>query len=103
MHIDPIHAGPVALAHALFVASRAKSAINDSGDREHSAGSERKHRFGPLHGLKQWWRGLDQPGGQTSNPLQLMLWAECWGRPYSASIGLVLLINHLRKNRIKGP
>jgi hypothetical protein len=101
MHIDPIHAGPVALAHVLLVASRTKSQINDGSRRRHSAGTKRNHRFSPLHALRQWWRKLDAPGGHCGNPLQLMLWAECWGRPYSASIGLVLLINHLRKNRVK--
>jgi hypothetical protein len=102
MNIHPIHAGPVALAHALLVASCATSRSKDGGDPESPTVAERKTRFPPLHGFRQWWRGLDEPRGRTGNPLQLMLWAECWGRPYSASIGLVL-INHLRKNRIKGP
>ena len=103
MHIDPIHAGPVALAHALVVANRARSQSMDGGHSEHPVGTLRAPRRRPWQRLAQWWRGLDELGGRPANPVQLMLWSESWGRPYTASLGLVLLINHLRNSRIRRP
>jgi hypothetical protein len=84
MYIDPIHAGPVALAHP-----------------KPSVGAPQARRFRPLHRFTHWWRGLDDLGGRTGDPMQLMLWSESWGRPYAASLGLVVLMNHLRKSRTK--
>jgi hypothetical protein len=98
MHTDPIHAGPVALAHAVVVATRARVQSKDSGRPERIVATPR-----PLQRLAQWWRGLDWLGGRPGDPVQLMLWSESWGRPYTASLGLVILMNHLRKSRIKGP
>ncbi len=103
MYIDPIHAGPVALAHAIVIATRARAQSKDCGHPEPIVGAPQRRRFRPLQRLAQWWRGLDALDGRPDNPVQLMLWSESWGRPYTASLGLVLLMNHLRKNRIKRP
>jgi len=101
MHIDSIYAGPVALAHAFALASRANTASDDSRNLAPPNGVPRRRLFRPLQRLAQWWRGLDTLDSPTSDPVQLMLWSECWGRPYSASLGPVLLMNHSRRNAAK--
>jgi hypothetical protein len=103
MHIDSIHAGRLALAHAVVVAAQARAQSTDTGHAELVVSNPGKACFAPLQRLARWWRGLDALGARTDNPLQLMLWSESWGRPYTASLGLVLLMNHVRKGSIRKP
>jgi hypothetical protein len=84
MYIDPIHAGRVALAHAIVVATRARAQSKDCGHPEPIVGSPRNRRFSPLQRLAQWWRGLDALDGRPGNPVQLMLWSESGGAPTPA-------------------
>ena len=58
MYIDPIHAGPVALAHAFALAARAPS---------------------------------------SADPVQLMMIAECAGRPYATALAGLLVMNYFRR------
>jgi hypothetical protein len=103
MHIDPIYAGPVAIAHALAIASRVQSNSEASRHPKSSVGTPlpRRRHFSPLQRLAHWWRALSEPSACASDPVQLMMWSEPWGRPYNAALGVVLLMHHLRKGRTK--
>ena len=70
MYIDSIHAGAVALAHAFALAARAPSQPDDR--RNCAAGAD---------------------------PVQLMLIAECAGRPYATALAGLLVMNCLRRLR----
>jgi hypothetical protein len=83
MHIDPIHAGPVALAHALVMAVESSS---------------RKHRFQPLQRLAQWWRTPHAADGQSPDAMQLMLLSECVGRNYATALAGMLVVERFRKH-----
>jgi hypothetical protein len=84
MQIDPIHAGPVALAHAMLLASRAPAA--------------REARRAPLQLLAQWWRQFTREDGTAPDPAQLMLWSECAGRHYVTALGGILVMTRLRNS-----
>lgn len=98
MYIDPIHAGTVALAQALALASRVdtQSAASASAG---AADTTARRSFRPLQGLAQWWRDLDQAEGAAADPVQLMLWAECGGRAYATALSGLLLMEQLRQKR----
>jgi hypothetical protein len=66
MNIDPIYAGPVALAQGFALATRATT---------------RQHRSDLA----------------TADPVQLMLWSECAGRPYATALGGLLVMNYFRR------
>ena len=88
MYINPIHAGTVALAQALALATRAPG---------RSLAGPSRHRFRPLQRLAQWWRELGEANGAADDPAQLMLWADCGGRPYVTALGGLLLMEQLRR------
>jgi hypothetical protein len=99
MYIDPIHAGPVALAHAFALAARVPRPRDNSAGPQSSGDAAGSSRFKPLMRLVRWWRqprGTDFP---TPDPEQLMMWSECAERPYVAALGGVLMMNYLRRNR----
>jgi hypothetical protein len=66
MYIDPIYAGPVALAQGFALATRAAT-------------------------------GLDRSDLKTADPVQLMMWSECAGRPYATGLGGILVMKYFRK------
>jgi hypothetical protein len=99
MYIDPIHAGPVALAHALALAARAHTQSDDSGHPESPDAAPRWRRFRPLQRLAKWWQQLDEVDGPTSEPVQLMLLSEPAGRPYATALSGLPLMNHIHKSR----
>jgi hypothetical protein len=99
MYIDPIHAGPVALAHAFALAARAPRHFENSAVGASSGGLRRWPGFKPLLRLMRWWRppyGSDFP---TPEPAQLMMWSECPGHPQVTGLDGVLMINQLRRKR----
>jgi hypothetical protein len=101
MYINQIYAAPVAFAHALAAASRAQSQAKELRQPVSSVGTPPTRHFSVLGRLAHWWRRLDEHGVRATDPVQLLMWSEPWGRPYNAALGVVLLINHLRKDRIK--
>jgi hypothetical protein len=68
MYIDTIHAGPVALAQSFALAARAPGQCDDSGSCAPSA-----------------------------DPMQLMMLAECAGRPYATALAGLLVMNYFRR------
>jgi hypothetical protein len=99
MHIDPIHAGPVALAQALALASRADNRLGNSRRQEHLDGASRRLRFEPLRRLANWWQRLHADAGPGPDPMQLMLWSEWPGRSHATALGGLLLMNRIRGRR----
>lgn len=99
MFIDPIHAGPVAFAHTLALATRARTRSENSGHLESTARTSRRLRFEPLRRLTQWFRQLDKGDGSTVDPIQLMLLCEPAGRPYVTALSGLLLMHHIRRTR----
>jgi hypothetical protein len=97
MHIDPIHAGPVALAHALALASRAATQSGNSEPTQALDGMSRRHRFQPLQRLARWWHEQDATQGPSPDPMQLVMWSECVGRPYLTALTGLLVVDRLRK------
>ncbi len=83
MYINPIHAGPVAFARALVHATRIP----------------RTRRLRPLQRLAQWWRKLDDTQGPATDPLYMMMWGDCGGRPHASSLSGFLLLVYLRRKR----
>jgi hypothetical protein len=69
MHIDPIHAGPVALAQALALAARRATQSGDSEPTEALYGMSRRHRFQPLQRLARWWRQPDATDCPSADPM----------------------------------
>jgi hypothetical protein len=102
MYINPIHAGTLALAQTLALATRVHARSGDSTPPESPGAAARRHRFKPLQGLAQWWRDLDAADGAAADPAQLMLWAECGGRPYATALTGLLLMQQFRKKRAAG-
>jgi len=99
MYIHPIHAGPVALAYALALASRAATQSDDSAGSDSAHGPERGSRFKPLMRLARWWRQPNTAEFPVPDPKDLMMWSECAGRPYATALGGLLVANHLRRRR----
>ena len=95
MYINPIHAGPVAFAQALVHTARRQS--EDSGRRELPVGAPRTRPLRPLQRLAQWWRKLDDVQGPANDPLQLMMWSDCGGRPHASALSGFLLLVYLRR------
>jgi hypothetical protein len=83
MHIDPIHAGPVALAHALVLAV---------------SGRAQRRGFRPLRRLAQWMRKPDATGELTPDATQLMLLSECAGRHYATALAGMMVMERYRKH-----
>lgn len=83
MYINPIHAGPVAFAQALVHATR----------------TPRTRLLRPLQRLAQGWRNLDDTQGPATDPLHLMMWGDCGGRPHASSLSGFLLLVYLRRKR----
>jgi hypothetical protein len=96
MYINPIHAGPVALAHALVLAARTRTQSGSSDHADTLDGTPRRRRFQPLQRLARWWRELDAPAPQHPDPTQLMLWSECVGRPHLTAVTGLLMMEHYR-------
>ena len=99
MYIDPIHAGPVALAHAFALAARAPRHGDDSAGAAPASGAPRRHRFKPLMRLLRWWRrpyGADFP---ITDPQQLMMGSEGAERPCVTALDGMLMMKQLRRNR----
>ncbi len=97
MYINPIHAGPVALA--LVLAARAHSQGRESGREASSVAAQRSRRFRPLQPLAQWWRQLDEVQDDSADSVQLLALAECWGRPHANALGVFLLLMRVRRER----
>lgn len=102
MYIDPIHAGPVALAHALALAARVRGQCDGSACPESPHDAPAKRRFRPLRRLAQWWQRLDEVKDPTPEAVQMALWTECGGRPYATALSGLLLMAHLRRNLAAG-
>lgn len=98
MYINPIHAGPVALAHALALAARAHTQFGVSR-RSDSTDDTSRRRLGPLRRLAQWWQQLGAEEGPTADPLQLILLSEPAGPHYATALSGLLLMNYIRKRR----
>jgi hypothetical protein len=98
MYINPIYAGPVALAHALALATRAHTQLGVSR-RSDSTDDTSRRRFAPLRRLAQWWQQLGAAEGPTADPVQLLLLSEPAGRPYATALSGLLLMDHIRKSR----
>jgi hypothetical protein len=98
MYIDPIHAGPVALAHAFALAARASTQCGKSAGAAGSDGAPRRRRFKSLMRLVWWSRRQDAADSSTVDPVQLMLWSECAGRPYATALGGLLVMNCCRRH-----
>jgi hypothetical protein len=86
MYVNRIYAGPVALAHALAVASRVQSAPAASAGR-----------LRPLKALAAWLSQPQKLECQTPDPVQLMLWSECAGRNYTTALGGMLVMKHFAR------
>jgi hypothetical protein len=100
MYIDPIHAGPVALAHAIILANRANAQFGTQGQTQTSTAVVPRATNSWWLRLTNGWRRLDDPQGlPAGDPVQLMLLSEASGRPYATALCSVLLINHLRRRR----
>jgi hypothetical protein len=84
MYIDPIHAGPGALAHAFALAARAST--------------PRRRGFKWLLRLAWGSRPQDVADLSTADSVQLMLWSECVGRPYVTALGGLLMMNYFGRN-----
>jgi hypothetical protein len=96
MYIDPIHAGPVALAHALVLAARTRTQSGSSDHAHALDGTARRRQYQPLQRLARWWRELDAPAPAHLDPTQLMLWSECIGRPHLTAVTGLLMMEHYR-------
>jgi hypothetical protein len=99
MYIDPIHAGPVALAHAFALAVRARRQGDESAGPESSGDTPRRRGFKPLMRFVRWWRQPHAADFPTPEPAQLVMWSECAGRPYVTALDGVLMMTHLHRNR----
>jgi hypothetical protein len=97
MHIDPIHAGPVALAQALAFAARTTTRPGSSAAAQTPDDISRKPRFQPLQRLARWWHKPDVAPGPSPDPMQLVMWSECVGRPHLTALTGLLLVDHLRR------
>jgi hypothetical protein len=102
MYIDPIHAGPVALAHAVALATRAPTQCGVAGPPDSPPVVSPRRRFQPLRRLGRWWRNFGIDEGTTADPVKLMLLADPAGRPYTTALAGVLLLEYLRKRRAAG-
>ena len=102
MYIDPIHAGPVALAHALALAARAQTQSDDSAYPKSPHVGPALPRFRPLRRLAQWWQRLDDVKDPAPDAVQMALWTECGGRPYATALSGLLLMSHLRRSLAAG-
>jgi hypothetical protein len=98
MYIDPIHAGPVALAHAFALAARASTQCANSVGAAAPDGAPRRRRFRSLMRFAWWSRHQDMADFPTADPVQLMLWSECAGRPYVTALGGLLVMNYFPRN-----
>jgi hypothetical protein len=98
MYIDPIHAGPVALAHAFALAARASTQCANSVGTAARESAPRRRGFKSLLRLAWWSRHQNMADFPTADPLQLMLWSECAGRPYVTALGGLLVMNYFRRN-----
>jgi len=98
MYIDPIHAGQVALARTMALAARAAAPSEDSTPLESPDAIPRQRRSRPFQRLAHWWQRGGKIDGPDADPAQLMLWAECGGRPYVTALSGLLLVNHIRRN-----
>jgi len=98
MYIDPIHAGPVALAHAFALAARVSTQRADSVGTAAAQSAPRTRRFKSLMRLAWWSRLPDAADFPTADPVQLMLWSECAGRPEVTALGGLLVMNFFRRN-----
>jgi hypothetical protein len=99
MYIDPIHAGPVALAHALALAARAPTRREGSAGTQSPGRSSRRRRFKPLMRLARWWRQPNMADLPAPDPAELMMWSECAGRPYATALGGLLVAQHFRRRQ----
>ena len=99
MYIDPIHAGPVALAHAIARASRPYTPSNVSRHLVSADAERPRLPFESLRRFVRWWRQLDQEPSSTADPVQLMLMSEPAGRPYATALSGLLLMDLIRKKR----
>ena len=97
MYINPIHAGPVALAHALALASRAATQSGKSEPAQATDGISRRHGFRPLQRLARWWHKADETQCPSPDPVQLVMWSECVGRPYLTALTGLLVVERFRK------
>ena len=97
MYINPIHAGPVAFAEALVHTARTQT--EEPGRRDAEGGTARSRRFGPLQRLAWWWRQLDEVQAPVTDPVQLMMWGDCGGRPHASALSGFLLLVYLRQKR----
>ena len=99
MYIDPIHAGPVALAHAIARASRPYTPSNVSRHLVSADAEQPRLPFESLRRFVRWWRQLDKEPSSTADPVQLMLLSEPAGRPYATALSGLLLMDLIRRKR----
>jgi hypothetical protein len=102
MYINPIHAGPVALAHAVVLATRAHPQVSIWRLPDSPEVVLPRRRFEPLQRIARWWRNLSIDEGSTADPVKLMLLADPAGRPYTTALAGFLLLDYLRKKRAAG-
>jgi hypothetical protein len=100
MYIDPIHAGPVTLAQAVALETRAHTQFGASEPQECRHGPTRWRPFNSLRRFARWWLQLDNEECPVSDPVQLMLLSEPAGRPYATALSGLLLMDHIRRRRV---
>ena len=103
MYIDPIHAGPVALAHAFALAARMPTRRADSVAAAAADAAPPRRRFKSPMRLTWWSRPQEGADFPTADPLQLMLWSECAGRNYVTAFGGVLVMKQLHQRTGQPP
>jgi hypothetical protein len=102
MYIDRIHAGQVARAHALVLAThQAPGSDTPVGPRTpHHASSTPRRRL--LQRLAQWLKRPHEANPEIPESPDPTIGPECVGRPYVVGPGTFLVMAHLRK-RLPGP
>jgi hypothetical protein len=96
MHIDPIHAGQVALARTLVVGTHQTMSSDELSGGHSLHRTQRTPRCGPLERLVRWLKRPPVERGAGTHAPEPTTWTECVGRPYLVGAGTFLVMAYLR-------